>query len=146
VRRRKDRILRRKGVVPSKRGGRVAVALAAVAGDSRVQDRIRRQGRRRVVARRRGVTLGTGEVAWIRHMPGGQCGAVPVRGGVAAAAIIGCRQAAGVVCGSALERWTCSTHEKGQTRFMAAVAGRGHEGMLGLIHVHRPEGAGGISG
>jgi len=128
-------------VVPGERRHR-AMALSAVAGDSRVQDRIRRQGRRRVVARRRGVTLGAGEAARIRHMAGRQCGAVPVRRRVADAAVVRRQHLTRVVIGgSALQRGARRPHVEREPRLVASVAAGGHEGVLGLCHVHRPEGA-----
>ncbi len=79
-------------------------------------------------------------------MAGRQRGAVPVRRGVAEAAVVRRQHLARVVIGgSALQRGACRAHVERKPRLVASVAAGGHEGVLGLRHVRRPEGAGGIS-
>jgi len=136
---REYRVLGREVVVPDQSGGG-AMALSAVSGDTGVQDGICCERRRRVVARRGGMTHGAGLIGGIWHMTRGQSAAVPVGRGVAAAAVAGQHRAGGMIGGAQLQPWARGTHvETHRGGSVAGIAGGGHDGMGGLGHVHRPE-------
>ena len=97
---------------------------------------IARQGRAACSALgARGVADRAGLVAGIRHVAGRQRVAVPVRRGVAD----GCSRSVpriwprGVIGRAALQRGARRAHVEREARFVAGVAGGGHEGVLGRV-------------
>ncbi len=133
---REQRVLRHVIVVPGQNRA-TAVARAAAAVDARVQDGNRRQS---LIVGHVDVTNRAGGVARIRHVARGQCIAVPVRRGVANAAVVRRHHLARVVIGrAALQPRARRAHRERQARFVTRVAGRGHEGVLGRSHIHRSE-------
>ncbi len=138
MRGREHRILRRVVVEPGQRGG-TAVALPAVAADAGVQDRIR--GQRGVVRGRGRVTDVASLIGRIRHVARRHRRAVPVRRGMATAAVGGQHGAGRVIGGAQLQRRTRRAHVEALALLVASDAAGRDERVLGLGHVHRPEGA-----
>jgi len=136
VGRRQHRVLGREIVGPGQRGYVVAVAQTAVAADAGVQDGVRREGSRRVIAGSRRMACAAGQVARIRHVPDRHRVADPVLGGVAHGTVAGghARIAAVDVIGRPQLQRRAAPDVEALAGVMAGVAGRAHERVLGGAH------------